>query len=239
MSLALLFQLNLEESGAPDTTAPTLSSATLAANGTSLTLGFNESVSVGAGGNGGFAITPSGGSATVSYASGSGTTALVYTVSRALSSTETATIAYVQPGNGIEDAAGNDLASLSGYAVTNNSTQNAAPTDISLSGTTVYTTGGLNAVVGTLSATDADHGETYTYTLVAGTGDTDNASFNISGATLRCDDPSALGVSARSVRIRVTDSANNSREESFTINVIAEPTLSASGRLHISIGISI
>ena len=97
---------------------------------------------------------------------------------------------------------------------------NSTPTDIALSRTTVSVTGGLNATVGTLSATDSDVGETYAYTLVAGTGDTDNASFDITGATLSCNDPAALGVSARSVRIRVTDSANNTLEEAFTISVI-------------------
>jgi hypothetical protein len=39
--------------------------------------------------------------------------------------------------------------------------------------------------VATLSATDADAGDTFTYTLVNGTGSTDNASFTISGNSLR------------------------------------------------------
>ncbi len=38
--------------------------------------------------------------------------------------------------------------------------------------------------VGGLSSTDVDSGDTFTYTLVSGTGDTDNASFNVSGANL-------------------------------------------------------
>lgn len=97
---------------------------------------------------------------------------------------------------------------------------NSEPTDIALSNSTVYTTGGLNAVVGTLSAVDPDAGDTFTFALVAGTGDTDNASFNVSGSSLRCSDPSALGVSTRSVRIGVTDSASNTREEAFTIAVV-------------------
>ena len=64
-------------------------------------------------------------------------------------------------------------------------TPNSAPTDITLSNATVSTTAGSNAVVGTLSATDADSGDTFTYSLVSGTDSTDNALFNISGNTLR------------------------------------------------------
>lgn len=205
-----------------DVTAPTVSSRTLAANGTSLTIAFSESVEFGAGSNTGFALTPTNGGAavTLSYASGSGSSSLVYTASRTIKSTETLTLAYVQPGNGVQDAAGNDLVSFSGQSVTNNSTQNAAPTDISLSGSSVLTTGGLNAVVGTLSATDPDAGDTHTFTLVVGTGDADNAIFNISGANLRCGDPSGLTPGAYSVRVQATDSATNTYAEAFAITVV-------------------
>ena len=207
--------------GGADVTAPTFSSATVAANGASITLAFSEAITFGASGNTGFTLTPTNGGAavTLTYSSGSGTSSLVYTTSRTISSTEKLTYAYTNPGDGIQDGAGNDLESVTGQTVTNNSTANNTPSDLLLSNTTVYTTGGLNATVGTLSAVDADAGETFTYTRVAGTGDTDNASFNIDGTRLRCNDPGALGVSTRSVRIRVTDSAANTREEAFSISV--------------------
>ncbi len=105
-----------------DVTAPTLSSSTVASNGNSITLAFDESVSVGAGGNGGFTVSLSGGACTLTYSSGSGSSSLVYTTSRTIQSGETGTISYTQPGNGIEDAAGNDLATFTGSAITNNST---------------------------------------------------------------------------------------------------------------------
>jgi hypothetical protein len=69
---------------------------------------------------------------------------------------------------------------------------NDAPTDIALSSTSVNQSGGANAVVGTLSDTDADTGDGATYTLVAGAGDTNNASFNISGTNFRANNSSAL-----------------------------------------------
>ena len=62
---------------------------------------------------------------------------------------------------------------------------NEAPTDFALSATSIAENAGANAVVGTLSTTDPDAGNTFTYTLVSGAGDTDNGSFNISGNQLR------------------------------------------------------
>lgn len=125
---------------ASDTTPPTLSSATIGSNGTTFTMVFNESVSIGSGGNSGFVPTLSAGSPTLSYSSGSGSTTLVYTLSATVNSGVTGTIAYTQPGNGVEDAAGNDLATFSGTSITNNSTQ-PAPTltsaTIASNGTTI------------------------------------------------------------------------------------------------------
>ncbi|NBS66709.1 MAG: hypothetical protein EBT33_20650, partial [Betaproteobacteria bacterium] len=62
---------------------------------------------------------------------------------------------------------------------------NEAPTDIALSASSLAENAGANAVVGNLSSTDVDAGNTFTYTLVSGTGDTDNATFNVSAGQLR------------------------------------------------------
>lgn len=104
-----------------DASAPTVTSASIDSAGTTITINTSEAVQFGAGGNGGFAITPSGSAATLSYASGAGSSALAYTISRAIVTNETATLAYTQPGNGVEDLSGNDLVSFSGTNVTNNS----------------------------------------------------------------------------------------------------------------------
>jgi len=121
------WDLGAYERGAEgDTTTPTLLSATIADNGTTLTLGFSEIVDTTI--NTGFTLTASGGAATLTYASGSGSNTLVYTISREIEQTENnPTIAYVQPGNGIEDTSDNDLASFSGAAVVNKSTQYTPP----------------------------------------------------------------------------------------------------------------
>src|SRR5690606_8030777 len=83
---------------------------------------------------------------------------------------------------------------------------NEAPTDIALSGDTIAENAGANATVGTLSATDPNSGSTFTYTLVSGSGDTDNALFNISGSEIRANDTLDYETQdSYSVRIQVTD----------------------------------
>ena len=78
----------------------------------------------------------------------------------------------------------------------------------------------MNASVGLFSTTDADAGDTFTYTLVAGTGDTDNASFTIDGSTLKAGVAFDFETkSSYSIRVRTTDSANNTFEKAFTITV--------------------
>lgn len=104
-----------------DTTTPTMGSAALASDGRTLTLTASEAVQIGTGGNGGLAISLSG--VTASYVSIVGTT-ITYYLSRVVYSTEELTWTYTQPANGIEDLAGNDLATVgSAQAITNNSTQ--------------------------------------------------------------------------------------------------------------------
>ena len=128
--------------------------------------------------------------------------------------------------------------------ITNDDASNSAPTDIALSNNTVAENAGANATVGTLSTTDPNVGDTFTYTLVAGTGSTGNGSFNISGNTLRAT--ASLNFEAQSsysVRIRTTDQAGLFFEEAFTItvtNVNEAPvvTLSAGNDLSVDEGTS-
>ena len=97
---------------------------------------------------------------------------------------------------------------------------NTPPTDISISYDRVNQSAGIDAVVGSLSTTDIDPSDTHTYTLVAGAGDTDNASFNISGSELRVNDAEALSGGSYSIRIRTMDSNGGSYEESITITIV-------------------
>ncbi len=128
---------------------------------------------------------------------------------------ETFTVTLSNPGNAtISDATATGT-------ITNDDIPNAAPTDISLSNATLSVYDGSNATVGTLTSTDANGGDTHTYTLVSGTGDTHNTSFNISGNSLRANDASALTAGSYSVRIRSTDSGAGhlTYAKAFTITV--------------------
>lgn len=105
-----------------DVVAPTFSSATIPEAGTTVSVVFSEAVQIGSGLSGGWTATCSGGVCTPSYASGGGTTTLVLNWNRTIVSGETVTLTYTQPGNGVEDAAGNDFATAEDQATTNNST---------------------------------------------------------------------------------------------------------------------
>ncbi|MHB8132899.1 MAG: DNRLRE domain-containing protein [Anaerolineaceae bacterium] len=97
---------------------------------------------------------------------------------------------------------------------------NESPTDIALSSNTVVENSAIDTVVGTLSSSDPDTGNTFTYSLVPGTGDTDNSSFNILDDSLRT---SAIfdfeTKSSYSIRIRTTDQGGLFYEEAFTITI--------------------
>ncbi|MBG0787813.1 MAG: Ig-like domain repeat protein, partial [Anaerolineaceae bacterium] len=104
---------------------------------------------------------------------------------------------------------------------------NVAPTDISLSNSNVSENVPANSPVGTLSTTDANTSDSHTYSLVAGTGDTDNDDFTISGSTLLIDhSPDYETQSSYSIRVRTTDLGGLSYDEAFTIQVIdlTDPT---------------
>jgi YVTN family beta-propeller protein len=97
---------------------------------------------------------------------------------------------------------------------------NEAPTDIALDPASVAENQPPGTVVGTFSTTDPDAGDTFTYTLVPGTGATDNASFAISAGALQTAAVFDFELrSTYSVRVRSTDEGGLSTEKAFTITV--------------------
>jgi hypothetical protein len=97
---------------------------------------------------------------------------------------------------------------------------NHAPTDIALSNSSVAENQPIGTTVGTLSATDPDAGDTFTFTLVSGTGDADNASFQIDGSTLKTNAVFDYETkNSYSIRVRVTDHLGLTYEEAFTITI--------------------
>lgn len=98
---------------------------------------------------------------------------------------------------------------------------NLPPTNINISKTTVLEGQPINTVVGTLSTVDPNVGDTFTYTLVTGTGDVDNASFNISGNSLRTSAIFDFDIkNSYSIRVRSTDFGALITEKVFTISVL-------------------
>ena len=99
---------------------------------------------------------------------------------------------------------------------------NLAPTDITLSSTSIAENNAAGATVGTLTATDPDVGQTQTFSLVAGSGDTDNASFTIAGNALKLTPVADFETKASyALRIRATDNGSPpmSFEKAFTVTI--------------------
>ena len=110
---------------------------------------------------------------------------------------------------------------LARYLNTPTPPANQAPTDLSLSATTINENVAINTVVGNFSSTDPDTGNTFTYSLVSGTGSTDNASFSIiNGNQLSINaSPDYETKSSYSVRVRTTDQGGLTYEKTLTIGV--------------------
>ena len=97
---------------------------------------------------------------------------------------------------------------------------NAAPTDLSLSSNSVAENASTGTVVGTVSGTDPDSGDTKSYSLT----DTAGGRFAIDSATgvITVADGSLLNyesATSHSVTVRVTDSGGLTYDETFTINL--------------------
>jgi Ca2+-binding RTX toxin-like protein len=117
----------------------------------------------------------------------------------------------------VTDSAGNTLEEDIVVGVTD-VVENAAPTDISLSSAEVAELSASDTVVGTLTASDPDTGETFTYEL------TDDAGgrFAIDGDTIVVADSAALDFesdASHDVTVKVTDSGGLTHEKTFTIDV--------------------
>ncbi|MBE9178008.1 cadherin domain-containing protein [Oculatella sp. LEGE 06141] len=98
---------------------------------------------------------------------------------------------------------------------------NDAPTDLVLSATNVNENVSINTVIGAFTTLDSDLPyDTLTYSLVAGSGSTNNASFNIVGNQLRTSfSPNFEAQNSYSIRIRTTDQGGLFYEKEFIITI--------------------
>ncbi|SDL38070.1 gliding motility-associated C-terminal domain-containing protein [Pedobacter sp. ok626] len=106
-----------------------------------------------------------------------------------------------------------------------------APTNVLLAGVTLYENKATGTAAGTLSSTSDDPNATFAYSLVSGTGDTDNALFSISGnQLLTAASLDYENKTTYSVRVRSTTQYGFSLDKTFTIalsDVNELPTLAA------------
>ena len=97
---------------------------------------------------------------------------------------------------------------------------NQAPTDISLSSNTANENEIVGTTVGSFSTTDPDAGDSHTYSLVAGAGDTDNTSFTIAISTLQTAEVFDYETqSSYSIRVQTDDGNGGTFSKEFTINI--------------------
>jgi serralysin len=106
------------------------------------------------------------------------------------------------------------------------------PTDITLTAHTVISGSADGVAVGQLGAVDARTGDQFTYAL-ADSGDArddDNAGFRIENGILKAVSPGAWAGGGKHIVVRVTDTAGNSFDKAFTIDVLeTAATLGAPG----------
>ncbi len=97
---------------------------------------------------------------------------------------------------------------------------NDAPTALSTSSNNVNENASIGTTVATLSSTDIDFNETFTYSLANGGGSEDNLKFSISGNLLQTAETFNFeDKDTYLIRLRTTDSGGKSYEQAVTINI--------------------
>ncbi|CCQ52920.1 Serine protease, subtilase family [Crocosphaera watsonii WH 8502] len=120
----------------------------------------------------------------------------------------------------IEEAVAENTGDALDEQINNTEVLSANPTDISLSNDTVAEEQAIGTEVGTFSTVDPDTGETHTYSLVPGFGDTDNDNFEIVDNVLKTTVSFDYETQTEhSIRVQTSDGNGGVYFEDFTINV--------------------
>ena len=122
-----------------DSTTPTFSSASVAANGLSLTMVYNETISATTAAASSFTITIGGSETRTISAVSVSNSNIILTISTNIFVNQVVTISYTDPtvgndANALQDISGNDAISLTNQSVTNNSTQKQSQATLTLAG---------------------------------------------------------------------------------------------------------
>ena len=106
------------------------------------------------------------------------------------------------------------------YVFDNTPPTNQAPTNITLNNSTIAENQPINTKIGNFTTIDPDAGNTFTYTLVSGTGDTDNNVFTITNNELKTKAVFDYETkNSYSIRVKTTDQGGLSYEKQLTIGV--------------------
>ncbi|MBL9130116.1 MAG: tandem-95 repeat protein, partial [Verrucomicrobiaceae bacterium] len=98
---------------------------------------------------------------------------------------------------------------------------NQAPTNIAVSPASIAEDNAANATVGTLSATDFNLDDSHSFSLVSGTGDTDNGSFNIVGNALKIIPVTDFETkSSYNLRVQADDGHGGTFAKALTVSII-------------------
>ena len=109
---------------------------------------------------------------------------------------------------------------------------NEAPTALAVSKANLFEANFINQIVGLLGTTDQDDADTHSYTLVSGTGSTDNAAFNIFGNQIRASQVYAFNSKKDfTIRVKTTDKGGLSFERVIPIYISELPTLTGTGNV--------
>ncbi len=202
--------------------APTVTStnpaagATGVARGTTVGITFSEPVTFDAGA---FAIECPTGSP-VAFGLTTGASSATLTPTSPLPTNATCTVTVTASKVHDVDAVDPPDVMAADYTFAFTTTPNSAPTDLTLSPSSVAENASTGTTVGTLTTTDPDVGDTFTYALVGGTGSTDNASFSISGAqVLTAASFDFETKSSYGIRVRSTDGGGSTIERAVTVTV--------------------
>ncbi|WP_020467567.1 beta strand repeat-containing protein, partial [Singulisphaera acidiphila] len=129
----------------------------------------------------------------------------------------------------VTDAGGLFASNMVSILLTN---VNETPTNMALTASSIPENRPVGTSVGAFTTSDPDYGNTFIYALVSGTGDTDNASFNIdpAGQLRSAASFDFEAKSSYSIRVRSTDQGGLFVERVFTVavtNVNEAPTVTA------------
>jgi len=103
---------------------------------------------------------------------------------------------------------------------------NETPTDLALSDTSINDKVAGGSVVGTFTSSDPDAGNTFTYSLVAGAGNTDNPLFTIQNNQLIIgSSPNFATKSSYNIRVQTKDQGGLTFEKALTIGTANTDTL--------------